>query len=399
MQLRFADLEPVGPGTPSGHYLRRFWHPVQRARDLERGKARPLEVLGERFTVYRDQSGIAHVSAFRCAHRGAQLSIGWVEGDALRCRYHGWKFDSAGQCVEQPNEDQPFCAKVKIPVYPTREDYGLIFAYLGEGAAPQFPRYPDLDRPGVVVADPPEIVPCGFWNRMDNDQGHIPWVHRATAQRRGWDGLLVQRGRLAEETAYGGKYTRLPAKGETQASLGLRGAQHFFMPNVSLFWQRTRAKGYENCDLWDAKHVWTVPVNDQTYVNFDVTNTPLEGEEARNYAATRLEYQEAEAVSRWDLAEKVLAGDLTLEELPPDLTAATTFQIEDYVTQVGQGTIAGRSREQLGPSDVDTILPRRLWLREVSALLEDRAMTDWKIPSEPLVNAFSTERQSVAQTR
>jgi 5,5'-dehydrodivanillate O-demethylase oxygenase subunit len=387
-RLQFADLEPVGPGTPSGSYLRRFWQPVARERDLKSGRAKPLEILGERFTIYRGESGVAHVTEFSCAHRRTQLSTGWVEGDSLRCRYHGWRFDGDGQCVEQPNEQKPFCARVKLKTYPTREHYGLVFAYFGEGEPPNFPLYPDLEKPGVIVADPPEVLPCGFWNRLDNDMGHIPWVHRATAQRRGWDNYLVIRGRTAEEAAYGAKITRLPADGETSESLGLRVALHFFMPNAQLFFQRTRAKGFENRDLWDAKYVWTVPVNDQKYVNFDVTNTPLEGEEAHVYAATRLLHQEAEAKSRWDLAEKVLAGEMTLEELPDDLTAATTFEIEDYVTQVGQRTVAGRGHEWLGPSDTDTIIVRRLWLREVTALVEGHSLTDWQIPAEPLADSL-----------
>jgi len=384
-QLKLADLEPVGPGTPAGRYFRRFWQPVARGRDLAQGSAKPVEILSERFTVYRSADGTPHVTGFRCPHRGTPLSVGWVEGEAVRCRYHGWKFDASGQCIEQPNEERPFCERVKIPTYPSREYAGLIFAYFGEGEPPEFRRYPDLDRPGVIVADPPEVLPCGFWNRLDNDMGHVPWVHRATATRRGWDNVLLLRGRRAEETAYGAKLTRLPGKGETEADLGLRVAQHFFMPNVALFWQRTRAKGYEDRDLWDAKHVFTVPVNDRKYVNFDVTNTPLEGADGERYAAARLEHQEAEAHSRWDLAERVLAGDMTLEDLPPELTAATTFEIEDYVTQVGQGSIAERGLERLGPSDSDTILIRRLWLREVSALVDGRSLVDWKIPCEPLV--------------
>jgi 5,5'-dehydrodivanillate O-demethylase len=112
-RLQFADLERVGPGTPAGRYLRLFWHPVLRARDLRPGQAKPIEVLGQKFTVYRGSDGVVRVVDFRCAHRGAQLSLGWVEGDAIRCRYHGWKYDGAGRCVEQPNEQEPFCDKVR----------------------------------------------------------------------------------------------------------------------------------------------------------------------------------------------------------------------------------------------------------------------------------------------
>ena len=388
-RLQFADLEPVGPGTPAGRYLRCYWQPVMRSRDLRAGHAKPVEILGEKFTAYRGENGAPHFVAFGCAHRGAQLSLGWVEGDELRCRYHGWKFGATGQCVEQPTEDRPFCQRVKIPVYPTYEYAGMIFGYFGEGEPPAFRRYPVLDRPGVIVAEPPEVLPCTFWNQLDNDTGHVPWVHRGTARRRGMKNYLVVRRERVEEAPYGMKLVRLPGEGEDEQSLGLCGTANFFMPNTFQFWQRTRAKGYEGQEIWDTKFTWTVPVNDKTYVGFDVTHTPLEGEAADAYAAARLQHHEAEATTRWDLAQKILAGEMTLEELPEELGTATCFEIEDYVTQVGQGTIAGRSREHLG--QVDAARPqllRRLWLREVGALLDGRPLTDWRIPPDSALNAI-----------
>ncbi|HEX3970403.1 MAG TPA: Rieske 2Fe-2S domain-containing protein, partial [Stellaceae bacterium] len=347
-RLQFADLEPVGPDTPAGRYLRCYWQPVMRGRDLRPRHAKPIEILGEQFTAYRGETGAPHIIAFGCPHRGAQLSLGWVEGDDLRCRYHGWKYDATGQCIEQPTEDRPFCARVKAPSYPTREYAGLIFGYFGAGAPPPFRQYPALDRPGVIVADPPELLPCSFWNRLDNDTGHVPWVHRGTARARNMKNYLVIRRESVEEAPYGMKLIRHPGDGEDDQSLGLRGIANFFMPNTFQFWQRTRAKGYEGQEIWDTKFTWTVPVNDRKYVGFDVTHTPLEGDAGKAYAAARLKHQEAEAVTRWDLAEKILAGDMTIEELPDDLGTATRFEIEDYVIQVGQGTIARRNKEHLG---------------------------------------------------
>ena len=58
--------------------------------------------MSEDFTLYRGESGSPHCVAFRCAHRGTQLSTGWVEGDELRCFYHGWKYDVDGRCVDLP---------------------------------------------------------------------------------------------------------------------------------------------------------------------------------------------------------------------------------------------------------------------------------------------------------
>lgn len=77
----YMDCFPTGPGTIAGRYMRRFWHPVYRAEDLQPGWAKPLRIMSEEFTLYRGEDGIPHAVAFRCPHRGAQLSSGWVEGD------------------------------------------------------------------------------------------------------------------------------------------------------------------------------------------------------------------------------------------------------------------------------------------------------------------------------
>src|SRR6266508_2234374 len=104
------DFFHVGPGTLAGRYLRTFWQPVYRAQDLPPGRAKPIKIMNEDLTLYRGvpssefrvprgemergtqnpELGTPHVVAFRCAHRGTQLSTGWVEGDNLRCFYHGW---------------------------------------------------------------------------------------------------------------------------------------------------------------------------------------------------------------------------------------------------------------------------------------------------------------------
>src|SRR5262245_46944334 len=154
----FSDFTHTGPGTLAGRYMRRFWQPVYVAADLPAGHARPIRMMGEDYTLYRGESGQAHLLDFRCAHRGTQLSTGWVEGDCLRCFYHGWMYDGSGQCVEQPAEDPSFPPKVKIRSYPCEEYLGLVFAYLGDGdrgatgalRPPPLPRYPELEESGVL---------------------------------------------------------------------------------------------------------------------------------------------------------------------------------------------------------------------------------------------------------
>src|SRR4051794_36832203 len=99
-KLRFEELVSTLPGTLAGKYMRRFWHPIHRTEELAAGEAKPIQIMGERFTVYRGERGAPHVVEFRCPHRGTQLSAGWVEGDSIRCMYHGWAFDASGRCIE-----------------------------------------------------------------------------------------------------------------------------------------------------------------------------------------------------------------------------------------------------------------------------------------------------------
>src|SRR5919206_5145864 len=84
-----VDITSTQPGTPGGKFMRQFWLAVHRSEDLPNGQAKPLRVMSEDYTLYRGESGRAQVFDYRCPHRGAQLHLGWVEGDAIRCLYHG----------------------------------------------------------------------------------------------------------------------------------------------------------------------------------------------------------------------------------------------------------------------------------------------------------------------
>jgi 5,5'-dehydrodivanillate O-demethylase len=78
------------------------------------------------------------VVSFRCPHRGLQLSVGWVEDDSIRCRYHGWKYDSSGQCVEVPTEPESTAKTIRIRSYPAVEYLGFVFAFFGEAMLPRY---------------------------------------------------------------------------------------------------------------------------------------------------------------------------------------------------------------------------------------------------------------------
>ena len=89
LRLTADDFNRTGPDTPAGQYLRKFWQPVYHSVDLLAGRPVPLQILNESFTLYRGSSGQVFIVDHRCPYRGLQLSTGWVEGDDLRCFYHG----------------------------------------------------------------------------------------------------------------------------------------------------------------------------------------------------------------------------------------------------------------------------------------------------------------------
>jgi len=156
---RSDDCLRTGPGTPAGRYLRQFWQPVYHSVDLVDGRAVTIRIMSQDFTLYRGQNdskgaGTAHLVDATCPHRGTRLSSGWIEGEALRCFYHGWKFDADGQCLEQPAEENAFCQKVSIRAYPVREYLGLVFAFMGDGTPPNFQTHPEFEQfDGMVEID------------------------------------------------------------------------------------------------------------------------------------------------------------------------------------------------------------------------------------------------------
>jgi 5,5'-dehydrodivanillate O-demethylase len=374
--------------------MRLFWQPVYRADDLAPGRAVPIEIMSEKFTLYRGQTGAPHLLEFRCAHRGTQLSAGWVEEECIRCRYHGWKYDGAGQCVEQPGEDESFAAKVRIRTYPVREYLGLIFAYLGEGAPPAFRRYADFEKPGVLVAYPPEQWPCNYFNRLDNDADdfHPLFTHRESFLRTNSNRHAENRRLAAEETEYGVLRTIFVDGNPPQHF-------HAHMPNSNQLRlsQSVVRSATDSSRWWEDRITWAVPVDDDNSLRFEVNLVHLTGVEAEAYLRQYREVMSS-ITSPNELGEAILAGKLRIEDLDPRLSRQETFRVEDYVTEVGQGRIADRSQERLGRIDVGLILRRKLWERELKALSGGRPLKQWVIP-EGLADESVIPPEVVAATK
>jgi len=125
-------LTRVGPGTPCGEMLRRYWWPIGFS-ELVAEKQSPTKVrlLSEDFVLFRNGAGHLGLLELHCSHRGTSLEFGRVEDQGIRCCYHGWLYDTAGRCLEQPAEpaDSTFKDRIRHPAYKVREIAGFIFAY------------------------------------------------------------------------------------------------------------------------------------------------------------------------------------------------------------------------------------------------------------------------------
>ena len=373
-KLRYEDLVSTRPGSLAGTFMRRFWHPIHRAEELRAGQAKPIEIMSERFTLYRGEGGTPHLVDFRCPHRGTQLSAGWVEGDSIRCMYHGWLFNGAGQCIEQPAEEKSFAAKIRLRSYPTQEYLGFIFAYLGEGEAPPFPRYRHMEEEGVLEVLSTEVWPCNFFQRIDNngDTYHVPFVHRgaysasSTNKRSGLPEISK------EESPWG-------TIGYASFAEGWRNIFQFFMPNVYAF----RNPSPEPECASEDRMQWDVPLDDEHSLEFRLRRLPLIGEGAREYRARRAAAVGEPKISVAQMGEAVLSGKINFQDLDSFFTDKISLvHAQDYVAQVGQGPSANRAQEHLGRSDIGVILFRRIWERELRALAEGRPLKKWVLPQD-----------------
>ena len=129
------ELLRVGPGTPMGNFMRRFWLPAAVSSEVTAdGDPVRLMILGEKLIAFRDTDGRVGILDHRCPHRCASLFMGRNEESGIRCVYHGWKFDVNGNCVDMPNvpKHMDFKENVHAKAYKTAERNGLIWVYMGE---------------------------------------------------------------------------------------------------------------------------------------------------------------------------------------------------------------------------------------------------------------------------
>jgi 5,5'-dehydrodivanillate O-demethylase oxygenase subunit len=373
--LRDQVYVQTAPGTLAGCYLRTFWQPVYHSIDLPPGVAKPLQIMSQPFTIYRGKSGQVALLDPRCPHRKAQLSIGTIEGDALRCFYHGWKFDLTGACVEQPPEGSAFADKVSVRSYPIREYLGLIFAYLGDGEAPAFPRFPEFERFKGFVEIDSYSRDCNYFQNLENalDMSHVAFVHadnRASFAGIG-DGLNL----AADESPWGVQYTYHRPDGAHRI-------QQFGMPNV--FYMTALPTDPEIG--WQESVFWWVPIDDERHVQFSIHRVPAVGAAAETIHARRQKRRETIDMRHQDVCADILDGKLLYSDV--DVNRVDLVRLQDDLAQIGQGTIVDRRDERLGRGDVGVVAIRKAWHRELTAFQKNEPLTNWTRSAELVPKAW-----------
>ena len=340
-------LTRIGPGTPCGELLRRYWQPLCPAAEITPANPKKrIRIMGEDLLVFRDGEGrIGCVEEF-CKHRGASLYYGYVEDDGIRCCYHGWKYDCSGQCTEQPFEPKASRLKdeIRLRSYPVQRLGGLLFAYMGPDPA----RAPLLPRWDVLVREDGKreikMFPtheCNWLQIQENtaDSTHTFFLHGVMDRRIGLkhpfapyyrrpieklDFKVCEWG-IDKVIVYGGD---VPEK-EIRPPL--------IFPNILRI---------PNGPM-EVMH-WRVPIDDVSTRIVFVAFTPARDASVRTREDDEIPYTYLPPMKAQD-------GEYDLK----------TFFSQDQMAQESQGAIYDRTNENLGVSDRGIVLLRKMLLEQI----------------------------------
>lgn len=350
------ELCKVGPGTPMGELMRRYWQPIAASADVSsREPTKLIRILGEELVLYRNKAGGIGLVGPRCAHRNASLLYSVPEDNGIRCCYHGWLYDDKGVCIERPNEPSDLAGKVKIPSYPVQERGGLIFAYLGPEPAPVLPNWDVLTWKNVTRKISVAVLPCNWLQCMENslDPVHFEWLHRYWGTyellRRDpdrkldeWDATTAKRGKhhvkLGFELTDYGIIKRRLLEGEKESDDHWRMGHPILFPNV------LRVGMYD----WHGLH-YRVPVDDVTTLHI---MCDLELPKPNCLA----EKQSNVPVTHWPLYDE--KGQLIQTFSGPHEPYHVVVQ--DQVAWIAQGALSDRTNEKLAATDVGIVWYRKL---------------------------------------
>jgi len=372
-------LTQIGPGTPMGDLLRRYWQPIAAVSELENRWTMRVRLFGEDLVLFRDREGRRGLIAEHCPHRGASLAYGIPTKEGIRCPYHGWEFSHGGQCLSQPNEPPGtrFKDRIKTPAYPVEELNGMLFAYLGPEPRPLLPRWDGFAAEGTIRMLGRALIPVNWLQAMENslDPIHTEWLHGHTYE------FVKQQQNDCVKVAISARHEKI--------------AFHEFEYGMT---KHRLLEGHsEDSDDWQIGHPVVFPNM------LSVGN----GEETSRYYAfqIRVPVDDTHTMHLWYTAyvppkdtavPKHLLDKVHVYEVPwqtPDGEFITdNIDGQDMMAWITQGPIADRTVEHLGASDEGIALYRRMLRRELSkmqkgedplAVIRDPARNAWiDLPNE-----------------
>jgi phthalate 4,5-dioxygenase oxygenase subunit len=372
-------LTRVEGDAPLGRLMREhYWIPFSLSQNLVASDPpAPVRLFGDNYVAFRAPDGRIGFLDELCPHRRASLTLARVEGEALRCIYHGWKIDVSGRVVEAPTQvvrhDQ-FCAGVPVLHCPVHEEAGIAWVWLGGGDPPAFPDLPFNDEHGFDMVMTQSVVAANWLQGLEGgmDSVHAPVLHKsvieATLERKEDTDTSGVRATMAappryetEEAPYGLRQASLRSAGDGRTYVR---TAHYYFPLVIVV-----PNGYGS-----AVHTFAFgPVDDTHHTLFfgnfgeeplglrEVSGA-LEGElpDPRNFANIT-----GDRANRWGQDRAAMTGG--------HWSGFTRSAIqEDAMVQVSMGPIVDRTKENLSSSDVAIAQTRRLILNSISAYQEGR---------------------------
>jgi 5,5'-dehydrodivanillate O-demethylase len=356
-------LTRVGPGTPAGELLRRYWHPVAIAQELsEERPTQFVRVLGEDLVLFRDKQGRVGLLADHCPHRGASLLYGRVEERGISCAYHGWLMDTEGNVLETPPErNDAICRNVKTKAYPVKKYVGLYWAYMGPQPAPALPKYDTLVRRDGKrrVAVLPRLD-CNWFQAMENsaDPAHLQVLHQE----------FIGRGRKPENT--------------TRGFIDEVASAEFAITDIGLMKKRT----YKNGQVEDHPLIFPNILRQGTSTQIRV---PIDDTHTWHVRVIFEPSPDAWIEDEHDLPVEYMEPYKNPPEAlyPEARYIMQTVAAQDHMAWETQGPVADRSREHLASSDRGIVLLRRLLKENIERVQQGLdPMGVYRDPDQPMID-------------
>lgn len=371
------DLASVKQGTPMGELMRRYWQPLCLGDELAEAPLK-IKILGEDVVAFRDKQGRVGALEPHCSHRGTSLEFGRIEERGLRCCYHGWLYDTQGQCIEMPCENAGFCEKMNIQhsAYPLMEFGGLVFIYMGPPDVPP-PLFPMLDiidtrhrddvlLRGMRLWDDRAIGfvrDCNWLQHFENQQDpwHLTQLHNYISGDQFHSVLSDEKTTIRpkiswEKTKLGQRYNLVK---QLPNGLWLERHTEVILPNIHLVANIHQAGA---APLWREKATemsWCVPVDDEHIRGMSIVAWP--------------KGPDGKPVPDW------MPGTFTKTPFRPGQRerpyAEAQREPDDLEATESIGAVSIHGRENLGQSDVGVAMLRKSFRQVI------RDMRNGKEPS------------------